>query len=105
MECGSCSVVATPGSPLCDEVSSLQPLAVDTAPSPPPSGLAPNSKALFGKEVLDLLVDLETARPGYGKDIVCVLAGIASDDVFMKVEKSLRKMARKKLRIPRTAWA
>ena len=59
--------------------------------------LVPNSEALFGKEVCDLLVDLEAACPGYGKDIASVLAGTASDGVFMKVEKSLRRRARRKL--------
>ena len=59
--------------------------------------LVPNSESLFGKEICDLLVDLEAACPGYGKDIACVLAGTASDGLFMKVEKSIRK-TRKKLR-------
>jgi hypothetical protein len=63
--------------------------------------LAPNSEALFGKEICDLLVSLETASPGFGKEIVCVLAGKASKEVIKKVEKSLwgkikiRRIARK----------
>ena len=55
-----------------------------------------HSEALFGKEVCDFLVDLEAACPGFGKDIASVLAGTASDGVFTKVEKSLRRRARKK---------
>jgi hypothetical protein len=51
--------------------------------------LAPNSEALFGKEICDLLVSLEMASPGFGKEIVCVLAGKASKEVIKKVEKSL----------------
>jgi hypothetical protein len=57
--------------------------------------LAPNFEALFGKELCDLLVSLEAANPGYGKEIACVLAGNASKD--LKVEKSLR--SRRKNRI------
>ena len=67
--------------------------------------LASNSKALFGKEICDLLVNLEAACPGYGKDIACVLAGTASDGVVMKLEKSLKRRARKKLGIVKKASA
>ena len=63
--------------------------------------LAPNSEALFGKELCDLLVNLEAAYLGYGKDIACVVTGTSSDSVFMKMEKSLRRRARKKLRFGR----
>ena len=65
--------------------------------------LVPNSETLFGKQICDLLVNLEAACPGYGKDIACVLTGTASDGVFMKVEKSLRRRARKKIGIARKA--
>jgi hypothetical protein len=61
--------------------------------------LAPNSEALYGKEVCDLLVSLEAVNPGYGKEIACVLAGNASDDLIRKVEKSLWK--RKVMRFTR----
>ena len=64
--------------------------------------LAPNSDALFAKELCDLLVRLEAAIPGYGKDIACALAGEASAGVIMKVEKSLRRV-RKKRRVARKA--
>ena len=40
-----------------------------------------------------MLVNLEEACPGYGKDIACVLAGKVSEDVIRKVEKSLLKAA------------
>lgn len=107
------------------ERGSLESLTEDMAPSPPLSELcqpppsmdsgglvssssssdqvdetallAPSSEALFGKEVCDLLVDLEAACPGYGKDVASVLAGTASDGVLMKVKKSLGWRARNKL--------
>ena len=66
--------------------------------------LVPNSEPLFGKEVCDLLVDLEAACPGYGMDIARVLVGTASDGVIMNVEKSLRKIG-KKLAVGRKASA
>lgn len=42
-----------------------------------------------------MLVCLEAASPEYGKDIDCVLAGKASEDIIRKVEKSLRKASLK----------
>jgi hypothetical protein len=57
--------------------------------------LAPNSEALFAKELSDLLVSLEAASPGYGMEIVCVSAGKASDGIIRKVEKSLRTKRKK----------
>jgi hypothetical protein len=52
--------------------------------------LTPNSEALFGKELCDLLVRLETACPRYEMEIASVLTGNASEDVIKKVKKSLR---------------
>jgi hypothetical protein len=46
--------------------------------------LAPNSQALFGKELCDLLVSLEAASPGYGMEIASVLAGKASEAIIKK---------------------
>jgi hypothetical protein len=40
-----------------------------------------------------LLASLEAASPGYGKDIACVLARKASEDMIRMVEKSLRKVS------------
>jgi hypothetical protein len=40
-----------------------------------------------------LLASLEAASPGCGKDIACVLAGKASEDMIRMVEKSLRKVS------------
>jgi hypothetical protein len=57
--------------------------------------LTPNSEVLFGKEICDLLIGLEAAIPGYGKDIACVLTGKASDAMIRKVEKSLRSKRKK----------
>jgi hypothetical protein len=67
--------------------------------------LAHSSEALFGRELCGLLASLEAASPGYGKDIACVLAGKASEDMIRMVEKSLRKISmwgrRRKKRIAR----
>jgi hypothetical protein len=93
------------------ELGSLESLVVTSTPSPPPPGpcqslatlsseagvLAPNSEALFGKELCDLLVRLETASPEYGMEIASVLAGNASEDVIKKVEKSLRNKRKKRV--------
>jgi hypothetical protein len=58
---------------LCDEISDI-------------GLLAPNSEALFAKELSDLLVSLEAVSPGYGMEIACVLAGKASEDMIKKME-------------------
>jgi hypothetical protein len=90
------------------ELGSLESVAMVAMTSLPPASeepdfvdtggvLAPNSEALFGKELCDLLVSLEAANPGYGKEIACVLAGKASKGLIRKVEKSLR--SRRKNRI------
>jgi hypothetical protein len=83
------------------ELGSVEALAVAPAPSPTQkpvsevSGevLAHSSKALFGTELCGLLASLEAVSPGYGKDIACVLAGKASEDMIRKVEKSLKKVS------------
>jgi hypothetical protein len=82
------------------ELGSLESVAVAMTSLPPAleepdfvdtvGVLAPNSEALFGKELYDLLVSLEAANPGYGKEIACVLTGKASKGLIRKVEKSLR---------------
>jgi hypothetical protein len=51
-----------------------------------------SSDALFAKELCDLLASLEAVSPRYGKDIDCILAGQASEDLIMKVENSLKKV-------------
>jgi hypothetical protein len=102
--CGELSVV------LPVELRSLEASVVNMAPSPPPlrpcqapaivdSGgvLAPNSEALFGKELCDLLVNLDTASPGYGMKIACVLAGKAFEDMIKKVENSPRSERKKRV--------
>jgi hypothetical protein len=53
---------------------------------------ADKADALFAAELCGLLASLEAVSPGYGKDIACVLAGEASEDMIRKVEKSLRKV-------------
>jgi hypothetical protein len=83
--------------PLAPELGSVEALAVAPTPSPPqnPSGEVSehSSDALFGSELCGLLASLEAASPGYGKDIACVLAGKASEDMIKMVEKSLKKVS------------
>jgi hypothetical protein len=56
-----------------------------------------------------LLASLEAASPAYGKDIACVLAGKASEDMIRMMEKSLRKVSiwgrRRKKRVARKSSA
>jgi hypothetical protein len=59
--------------------------------------LAPNSEALFAKELSYVLVSLEAVSPGYGMEIACVLAGKASEDMIKKMEKSLRSKRKKRV--------
>jgi hypothetical protein len=83
------------------ELGSFEASAVAPMPSPPqkPASmfseevLAHSSEALFGTELCGLLASLEVASPGYGKDIACVLAGKASEDMIRMMEKSLRKVS------------
>jgi hypothetical protein len=103
-------------------LGSLKALAVAMTPSPPQSEpcqslasldcggvLAASSDALFAKELCGLLASLEAASPGYGKDIDCILAGKASENMIRKVEKSLKKVSirgkRRKRAIARKASA
>jgi hypothetical protein len=82
------------------ESEPFEALGMATTPSPPSespaymaSGVLEHShEALFGKELCGLIASLEVVSPGYGKDIACVLAGKASEDLIRKVEKSLRKV-------------
>jgi hypothetical protein len=59
--------------------------------------LAPNSEALFSKELSNLLVRLEAASPGYGMEIACVLAGKASKELVENVEKFLKSKRKKRV--------
>jgi hypothetical protein len=60
--------------------------------------LVPSSDALFAKKLCGLLVCLEAASPGYGREIAFVLAGKASEDMIKKVEKSLKKVTIRRIR-------
>jgi hypothetical protein len=92
--CGESSVVL----PL--ELGSFEALTVSSTPLPHQSldsvvtrdVPADNVDALFAAEICGLLGSLEAVSPGYGRDIVCVLADKALEDLFRKVEKSLRKV-------------
>jgi hypothetical protein len=87
---------------LCEASSDVLPLelgsfeALATLPPQSPTSLVSgtvvelSSDALFAKELCGLLASLEAVSPGYGKDIECVLAGRASEDLIMKVENSLK---------------
>jgi hypothetical protein len=73
-------------------LGSSEALAVATVPTPPQlpasvdSGVLTHSAdALFARELSGLLASLEAASLGYGKDIDCVLAEKASDDIIRKV--------------------
>jgi hypothetical protein len=98
--CGESSVASM------EELGSLESMAVAISPSPLLSEpldfvdtegvLAPNSEAFFGKEIYDLLVSLEAASPGYGKEVACVLAGKASKSLIRKVEKSFTRRRKKR---------
>jgi hypothetical protein len=89
---------------LCEDSSKVLPLEVDSfeafatlSPQSPASlvsgaMLAHSSDALFAKELCGLLASLEAASPRYGRDIACVLAGQASEDLIRKVENSLKKV-------------
>jgi hypothetical protein len=92
--CGESSVVP----PL--ELGSSEALIVASMPSPSQSLASmvtgdvsvDKADALFVAELSGLLSSLEAVSPGYGKDIACVLAGEASEDMIRKVEKSLKKV-------------
>jgi hypothetical protein len=93
---------------LCEKSSMVPPLesssfeALEVARAPLPSQsliyvdsggvLAHSHESLFGKELCGLIASLEAASPAYGKDIACVLTGKASENIIMKIEKSLRKV-------------
>jgi hypothetical protein len=89
------------------ELGSLESVEVAMTSLPPASEepdfvgtggvLAPNSEALLGKELCDLLVRMEAANLGYGKEIACVLAGKASKGLIRKVEKSLRSKRKNRI--------
>ena len=74
-------------------LGSLEALEVASTPSVDSGGMvAPSSEVLFAKKLCVLIAFLEATSPRYGKDIACVLAGKASEDVIRKVEKSLKKV-------------
>jgi hypothetical protein len=83
------------------ELGSSKALIVATMPLPPQSPtsmssegvLAYSSEALFGKELCVLLASLEVVSPRYGKNIACILAEKASEDIIRKVEKSFKKVS------------
>ena len=73
------------------ELSSVEDLAMPSTPYVGSGGvMAPNSEALFAKEIGGLLACLEVISPGYGKAIASVLAGNALEDLIRKVDKSVR---------------
>jgi hypothetical protein len=55
--------------------------------------LAHSSDVLFAKELCILLASFKAVSLGYGKEIACLLAGKASEDIIRKVENSLRNVS------------
>jgi hypothetical protein len=51
-----------------------------------------SSNAHFAKELCGLLASLEAVSPGFRKNIDCVLAGKALEDMIRKVENSLKRV-------------
>jgi hypothetical protein len=89
--CGESSLIPSMVLPL--ELGSSEALAVATTPSPASVDngvLTHNAETVFARELFGLLASLEAASPRYSKDINCILAGKASDDLIGKVEKFLR---------------
>jgi hypothetical protein len=95
---------------LCGEASPLLENLLGTlvvASTPPPMelshgdkvneaiGLAPNSEALFAKELCDLLVRLEAAIPGSSKEIACLLEKKTYGGKIQKVKEYLRSKCKK----------
>ena len=54
-----------------------------------------DTEVLFAKELCDLLVSLEAASPGYGKEIACLLSRKDPGSKVMKVKEFLRSKCRK----------
>jgi hypothetical protein len=82
------------------KLGSFEAFLAASTPSPPQSLAsvvteevsADKADALFAAELCGLLASLKVIIPRYGKDIVCVLARQASEEMITKVEKSLRKV-------------
>jgi hypothetical protein len=60
--------------------------------------LAPNFEGLFGKKFCDLLVRLEVASLGCGKEIAYILAKKATKEIFRNAKKSLSSKRKKEAR-------
>lgn len=93
-----CGESAPPLSMMHLEVDSLGSLAVaSSSPSLVPSQPlgAVDSEALFAKELCELLVTLEAASPGSGKDIACLLSGKDAGCKIKKVKEYLRSKSKK----------
>jgi hypothetical protein len=88
----------------------MGPLGVSAVPETPSSPLlvvslsgeigevgasAPDSETLFANELYDLLISLESACLGGGKEIVDILTAKDSRDIIKKVKKSLRSKCKK----------
>ena len=71
MERGVSDVAALPSSATIEHVMPVSDTTTEPSVLPP----TPNPDALFAKELCDLLVSVETARPGLGRSIACLLTG------------------------------
>ena len=65
------------------QVMPMSGMTIESSVSAP----APNSNALFAKELCDLLASVEVARPGLGRSIACLLTGTPVRDKQKKVGK------------------
>ncbi|XBI29688.1 hypothetical protein VPH35_053620 [Triticum aestivum] len=75
MECGVSDDAVIPSSMVIEQVMSMSGMTIEPLVLSP----APNSNALFAKELCDLLASVEVARPGLGRSIACLLIGTPRD--------------------------
>jgi hypothetical protein len=93
-----CGELAPPLSMVHLEVDSLGSSVVASMPlalEPHQLLVSVDSEALFAKDLCDLLVSLEAASPGYGKEIACLLLGKDTGDKVKKVKEYLRSKSKK----------
>jgi hypothetical protein len=93
-----CGESAPPLSMVHQEVDSLGSLVVASMPpalEPHQPLVFVDSETLFAKEFCDLLVSLEAASPGYGKEITSLLSGKDTGDNVKKVKEYLRSKSKK----------
>ena len=83
VEHGVSDVTALPLPVTIEQVVPVSGMTIESSVSAP----APNSNALFAKELCDLLASVEVARPGLGRSIACLLTGTPIRGKSKKVGK------------------